>query len=223
MRKDIAKAWDTVYGTGSKYAGEPPLPFTQRIVHELDAADLLNTKGLYVGCGNGRNFLPLLDLGLYLEGLDIAQVALDQVLEKNSKAELLHGDFLEFDPNAKYGYIIAIQVFQHGDAKQVAQYFKTAANLLYPGGMLFLRVRSVNTPIKYQHEVTEKLDDGSFSIRYKDGPKVGLLAHYFSEGELNNLSQFGFEKVGEIEEIIEDATPPHEGHKIHLEGVWRKV
>ena len=35
--------------------------------------------GLYVGCGNGRNLLPLLDAGLDLTGLDISRQAIAQL------------------------------------------------------------------------------------------------------------------------------------------------
>ena len=37
------------------------------------------SRGLYVGCGNGRNFLPLVDSGLELHGLDVSGESLRQL------------------------------------------------------------------------------------------------------------------------------------------------
>jgi 2-polyprenyl-3-methyl-5-hydroxy-6-metoxy-1,4-benzoquinol methylase len=37
------------------------------------------TGGLYIGCGNGRNYEPLVRGGLDLTGLDISEVALGQL------------------------------------------------------------------------------------------------------------------------------------------------
>ncbi len=221
--EDVAAAWDKVYSAGGKYAGEDPLPFIKRIIIALERTGHTKAKGLYVGCGNGRNFLPLLDAGLKLEGLDISHIALDQVLEKKPNAELLHGNFLEFDEQEKYGYIIAIQVFQHGDAKQAEEYFKVCAKLLKPHGLLFVRVRSVDMPIDEEYEKVEQLDDGSFSIRYHTGSKQGLIAHYFSRDELKNVARFGFEQAGNIEEVKRPHDAPKTGQKVHFEAVYRKL
>jgi hypothetical protein len=49
---------------------EPRLPFTREIVATLRAhPTALAGIGLYVGCGNGRNYLPLVDAGLTPTGL----------------------------------------------------------------------------------------------------------------------------------------------------------
>jgi len=63
-----AAAWDAEYAAG-RYAGDPPVAFVRDIVDAARERGL--RRGLYVGCGNGRNLLPLLDAGLDLTGLDI--------------------------------------------------------------------------------------------------------------------------------------------------------
>jgi len=62
-----ASRWDDEY-RNQRYANEPPLPFVSRILDTLRAESDTGT-GLYVGCGNGRNYLPLVDAGLDLFGL----------------------------------------------------------------------------------------------------------------------------------------------------------
>jgi hypothetical protein len=57
----VAAAWDAEYGAG-RYRGEPPVALTEDILAAARAFGL--TRGLYVGCGNGRNYLPLVAAGL---------------------------------------------------------------------------------------------------------------------------------------------------------------
>jgi hypothetical protein len=61
-------AWDAEYASG-RYLGEPPVAFVEDVVRVSLAAS--RTRGLYIGCGNGRNFVPLLDAGMDLIGLDV--------------------------------------------------------------------------------------------------------------------------------------------------------
>ena len=69
--------WDDEYRRG-RYVGEPPLPFVSRISTVLKARPhLYEADGLYIGCGNGRNYLPLIDSGLRLYGLDVSEEALN--------------------------------------------------------------------------------------------------------------------------------------------------
>ena len=44
-----------------------------------------------------------------------------------------------------------------------------------------------NTIISRRHGVTEKSDTGSFTVRYDDGPKTGLLVHFISKDDLLEL------------------------------------
>jgi hypothetical protein len=65
----VAQAWDVEYAAG-RYRDEPPLPFVADVLSAVREHDLLGAEGLYVGCGNGRNYLPLVQAGLDLVGLD---------------------------------------------------------------------------------------------------------------------------------------------------------
>jgi 2-polyprenyl-3-methyl-5-hydroxy-6-metoxy-1,4-benzoquinol methylase len=75
-----AERWNNEYRRG-RYQGEPPIPFVATIIEELENHPT-EGPGLYVGCGNGRNFIPLLEAGLELQGMDIAEVAIDQLRQK---------------------------------------------------------------------------------------------------------------------------------------------
>src|SRR5207245_2618917 len=71
--------------------------------------------GLYVGCGNGRNYLPLVAAGLTLHGLDVSREALDQLVARRAdlKPRLTCADFRELEVGLPFDYLVAIQVFQH--------------------------------------------------------------------------------------------------------------
>src|ERR1039457_6031440 len=56
-------AWDAEYRAG-RYRDEPPVAFTGDILAAGRQAG--TTSGLYIGCGNGRNYLPLVAGGLDL-------------------------------------------------------------------------------------------------------------------------------------------------------------
>ena len=57
----VASRWDSEYRAG-RYVAERPLPFVDQILSTLRARPgAMAGVGLYVGCGNGRNYVPLVD------------------------------------------------------------------------------------------------------------------------------------------------------------------
>jgi len=45
----------------------------------------------------------------------------------------------------------------------------------------------VGTDVWPDHEITEQAADGGFTVRYRTGPKTGLLIHFFARAELAGL------------------------------------
>ena len=85
-----------------------------------------------------------MDAGLRLYGLDLSAESLRQLAARKPAVSerLICADFRTWQSRRRFGYVIAIQVFQHGDAAEVAGYFAKVASMLDPGGLLFLRVNS---------------------------------------------------------------------------------
>src|SRR5438128_11919408 len=74
----LAARWNSEYRAG-RYVAERPLPFVDQIISTLRAHPAVTSGvGLYVGCGNGRNYLPVVAAGLSLHGLDLSREALAQ-------------------------------------------------------------------------------------------------------------------------------------------------
>jgi hypothetical protein len=220
----VASRWDEEYRRG-RYADEPSLPFVAKIDAALKARPLVRAAdGLYVGCGNGRNFLPLVAAGLSLYGLDVSTEALARLRERRAALapRLIHADFLTFRPSRTFGYVIAIQVFQHGDARDAGRYFARVAELLPAGGLFFLRVNSASTEIYRAHTVLERSSVGGLTIRYDEGPKRGLAVHFYSRAELTELAAEVFAPLGEPHEDVIPRVPPDVGVWAQWEMAWER-
>lgn len=204
-----SRRWDAEYARG-RYAGEPPVAFTEAIIKAAGSGG----KGLYVGCGNGRNFVRLASAGLDLYGIDPSPEAIDQLTARRPSAagRLRCVDLDHFVPGIQFDYLIAIQVFQHGDASETARHFKKASELVRRGGMLFLRVNSASTEVHFGHRVKERSAGGSFTVRYVDGPKRGTDVRFFSKRDLiGHLSRNGFEIEDGPSEDRAKREPPKTG------------
>ncbi len=220
----VSARWDAEYREG-RYAGEPPVPFVDRILATIHAGSLAERRGLYIGCGNGRNYLPLVRSGLHLYGLDLSAEALRQLAAREPALakRLICADFRTFVSRCRFSYIIAIQVFQHGVAADVARYFAGVGSLLSPGGLFCLRVNAASTQVRRPHAVIGRNDLGGFTIRYESGPKQGLPIHFFSLDELHALARDDFALVAEPREDVAARTPPEAGHWVQWEATWKRL
>ena len=148
----VAESWDAEYRAG-RYAGEGPMPF----VRDILTAALENRieHGLYVGCGNGRNFVPLSRAGLTLTGVDDSAVALQQLTQRcpSYRERLLLGDLSSLPARSRFPLVIGIQAFQHGNRATCHANIRTARGHLERGGLFCLRVNATGT--EYPHEVEE--------------------------------------------------------------------
>ena len=105
------------------------------------------TRGLYIGCGNGRNYLPLVDGGLDLAGLDISSAAITQLAARapDRRHRLICGNLSVLPAAAVYPLVIGIQVFQHGDGATVHAHIRAAQQRVSLGGLFCLRVNATAT------------------------------------------------------------------------------
>jgi SAM-dependent methyltransferase len=224
VTSDVRASWDAEY-RAQRYVDEPPVAFVDRIVATVRARPALASKrGLYVGCGNGRNFLPLLDAGLDLDGVDLSSEALDQLRHRRPGLadRLSCADFRDGPTVRRYAYLIAIQVFQHGTAADARAWFGAAARALLPGGVLFVRVNSAATEIFHAHAVLERAATGGLTVRYDAGPKAGLAVHFYARTELDALTREAFVAIGEISEEVRRREPPKTGCWSQWEGIWQR-
>jgi SAM-dependent methyltransferase len=217
-----AVAWDAEYAAG-RYAREQPVAFTRDIL--AAARQARATHGLYIGCGNGRNYLPLVTGGLDLTGLDISAAAIAQLTTRvpDRHDRLIHGDLSALPAGTTYQLVIGIQVFQHGDRTTAHAHIRAAQQRLAPGGLFCLRVNATTTDVWPEHEVTERHPDGGLTVRYLAGPKQGLLIHFFTSTELDVLSGAGFTPLLPLRLRQTRRDPPQPGQWSQWEAIWRRT
>jgi SAM-dependent methyltransferase len=218
----VATSWDREYRSG-RYEAERPVGLVDEILGCSEATDLPRGRGLYVGCGNGRNYLPLVAGGLDLVGLDVSAAALKQLAERAPEraADLLLGDLSALPPEVSFAIVIGIQVFQHGCRADAHENIRAAMKLVLPGGLLCIRVNAVGTDIRYRHRLIEQDADGGFTVEYLEGPKAGLAIHFFAGAELSRLVD-PFEPVLELRSAATQRTSPRVGFWLQWEGIWRR-
>lgn len=223
MSRNAESAWNREYERG-RYRDEPPTAFAEDI---LGATDLLGSgsrNGLYVGCGNGRNYVPLVERGLDLVGLDISGEAIAQLAKRLPERtdRLIHGDLRSLPPGRTYPIVIGIQVFQHGNRNDAHANLVHAKLLVQPSGLFCLRVNAVGTDLWPAHEIIEESADGGFTVRYLEGQKDGLPIHFFSRVELQDLFD-GWEEVVSLKLDKTARTAPAPGQWSQWEGIWRRT
>ncbi|HEX2301148.1 MAG TPA: class I SAM-dependent methyltransferase [Pseudonocardiaceae bacterium] len=218
---NAASAWDAEY-THGRYRDEPPVDFVGDILAAAEGQGL--RSGVYVGCGNGRNLLPMLDAGLDLTGLDISAEAIGQLRRRRpDRAEkLIVGDLAALPALARYELVIGIQVFQHGTREQAHQHLLAAAERVAAGGLLCVRVNATDTDIEYGHDRTEENPDSGYTVRYRTGPKAGLDIHFFTAAELNTLVTERFTELLAPRLHTTHRTPPSRGHWSQWEAIWQR-
>ncbi len=225
MSSDAAGSWDAEYATGTRYrADEPPVGFVAEIV--AIAKEYGVDSGMYLGCGNGRNFIPLSDAGLHLVGLDISAAAIEQLSERAPRyaERLVVGDLSALPDGAAYPLVVALQVIQHGDAEQVHRLLADTLATVEAGGLFAVRVNGVGTDVRHAHEVAERGGDGSFTVRYTAGPKSGLLVHFWSALELDGaVRAAGFAPVLRLRPASQWRDPADLGQWLQWEGVYRRI
>src|SRR5260370_23303067 len=107
------RAWDAEYASG-RYSGEPPVGLVDDIV--TAAKDAGADRGLYIGCGNGRNYIPLTEAGLDLTGLDISATAISQLAARlpRRRNRLATGDLPAPPPGPRFPLVAALPVVPPG-------------------------------------------------------------------------------------------------------------
>jgi hypothetical protein len=221
-REAAARAWDVEYAAG-RYRDEPPLPFVADILAVAREQGLLGGEGLYIGCGNGRNYLPLVEGDLDLVGLDVSATALARLAERapDRRHRLICGDLGALPTGATYPLVVGIQVFQHGDRAAAHDHIRGAQAHLAGGGLFCLRVNAVGTELEHAHDVVERDRDSSFTVRYRTGPKRGLQIHFFDTSELDALFA-GYESVLPPRLAQTWREPPGRGQWSQWEAIYQK-
>jgi SAM-dependent methyltransferase len=217
----VRAAWEAEYRAG-RYVGEAPVPFIDEILAESRKRGV--RRGLYIGCGNGRNFVPLSRGGLQLDGLDLSPTAIAQLAARFPECadRLTVGEVDALPARRRYPLVLGLQVFQHGDRETCHAHVAAAQRRVATGGLFALRVNAVGTEVEHAHEVVEGDAERGFTVRYRSGPKRGLRIHFFGRPELEECFRPAFVPVVPLRRVTEARASPATGTWIQWEGIWER-
>lgn len=217
-----ARSWDAEYASG-RYAGDPPVGFVDDII--TAARDAGIRRGLYIGCGNGRNYIPLSEAGLDLTGLDISATAISQLAARlpGLRGRLVTGDLSALPEGQRFPLTVAIQVLQHGTRTEAHGLLAESLERVAPRGLFAVRVNAAGTDVHHAHEVTERDADGSYSVRYQEGPKAGLIVHFWAARELDAaVTAAGFGPLLSLRPQATWRTRREQGLWLQWEGIYQR-
>ena len=93
---------------------------------------------------------------------------------------------------------------------------------MQPGGIIAIRVNAAQTELEYRHDVVETEPTSGYTVRYREGPKEGLLVHFFDREQLASLFVEGFEVDLPLRLDTTVRTAPSTGSWSQWEGIWRR-
>jgi len=142
------KAWNKIYKNDSArysyynlYEAHEDLESVVGILKKNKVETVLD-----LGCGVGRNLIPLVKQEFSVSGIDYAPEAIKQTSEilkkENLKAQLIEGDIYKILPykNDFFDAVISVQVIQHAYEKDILKALKEIYRVLKPGGLIFITV-----------------------------------------------------------------------------------
>ncbi len=187
MTDHLSKRFDVFWGDKerlAKYFKKPEKWF-------LDFAKKLGPKCLKVldlGCGNGRNAIPLAQMGCLVTGVDVSQVALDLLREKAQKEgvfiEMVKGDITRLPFRSEiFDLALCYNAVFNGDKSAIERSFGEAKRALKPGGFFLVTLRSAKNPLprgakpmaeKNTYEIEK--DGFLLTTHFTDDEEVGFLS-----------------------------------------------
>ncbi|MDD3284991.1 MAG: class I SAM-dependent methyltransferase [Patescibacteria group bacterium] len=192
----IAGYWNTQYENG-KYAGQPIHPevyqFLANYILPGQGMKLDQIKILEIGSGNGKNIIPMVELGMQVFGIELSDIGLDQTLEKliyiNQHARVIYGDFRELPwRNDYFDAVIAFNVLQHGDFPDCQLAVAEAARTLKKDGYLFISVRSSKRNPPKDACIYKDSSQGGISFISKTD-KSGIILHHWHDSEIHFIAR----------------------------------
>ena len=197
--RETAAGWEQGYKHHRDGAlwGEEPICLIPYALKELAARNISSTVDL--GCGDGRNLVPLCESGLECCGVDISETALSRaghrLRARGQTARLFKADLQNLPfPARSVESLVCFDVF--GQLPDAAATIKEFERVLKPGGFLFLNVYTTG--------------DGTFG----DGEQMGArsfiykntLFHYYEEDDIRKLfSGWNIEAL----DLLRWSDPPH--------------
>ncbi len=145
---------------------------------------------LDVGCGQGRDSIPLAKMGYRVTGIDNSQVGIDQMLQRAKEEKLnvsgLVTDIYSFKEYSKYPIILLDSMihFEKRDKEKEYAYLKQIWSDMQENSLLsiFMRVNKKNESILRKLVTTDMIGAEIIKDTY--------LEYIYEEGEHKSISKY---------------------------------
>ena len=140
----------------------------------------MNGKILDLGCGQGRDSIPLARLGFEVTGIDYSKVGIEQ-MNQISKAENLKlngttADIFEFDSFDEYNFILLDSMFHFtkNDKKRETEFIKKIISKIGKGCLVIFCIQDTGKKVKTLKETIDfkkqldRLVDKKFKYVFED-------------------------------------------------------
>ncbi|MBI4178346.1 methyltransferase domain-containing protein [bacterium] len=151
-----------------------------------------------LGCGSGRHLIPLIQMGFEVTGIELTDTAIQQakarLAREGLKADIIQGDFHSVNLNRRrFDCALSVQSLQFGGWPDIKRTFARVAQMIRPGGLFILRVRSIRIIpptarfIREKHDLPESKRGVTYLRSYDTGCRVKF--HHYSKDELTYLAR----------------------------------
>lgn len=136
-------------------------------------------KLIDVGCGQGRDAIPLARLGYEVTGIDNSKLGIKQMLNNNEGLKLtgLVEDIYKFDKYQDFDIVLLNSMFhfEKKDKKRETDLIIKIANAIKPRGIICICIQDTGSKVKILKEVFENstlafkvVNDSSLVYKYED-------------------------------------------------------
>lgn len=142
----IKNPWERIYRLPEEYAYYDLLKPHESMDEVIQFFHAKNIKRvLDLGCGIGRNTIPLIYEGFTVIGIDSSSIALCQLQKQLDQlqlnAKLIRGKFQSIPiKNNSVDAVISVQTLNHGTEAEVKKGISEISRVLHPGGLIFITV-----------------------------------------------------------------------------------
>tara|TARA_Y200000002_G_scaffold206626_1_gene170451 strand:- start:10073 stop:10696 length:624 start_codon:yes stop_codon:yes gene_type:complete len=123
--------WNTIYEAGNPAWGKAPASVLEKFISYFPK----ESKILDLGCGEGRNSIPLSKMGYEVHGIDISDKAIDNAKKKQSDCVFQCIDLFELNTENKYDVIIDFGLYHFVPHEYREQYANIVQKVLMKNGV----------------------------------------------------------------------------------------
>ncbi|WP_375559326.1 class I SAM-dependent methyltransferase [Bernardetia sp. OM2101] len=136
-------------------------------------------KLIDVGCGQGRDAIPLAKLGYDVTGIDNSRIGIDQMLNNNEKLNLTGfvADIYKFDDYQNFDIVLLDSMFhfEKRDRKKEIELVVKIATKIKKGSLICICIQDTSSKVKILKETIKNtkldfkvLNDSSLIYNYED-------------------------------------------------------